>query len=100
MCDIASLTLPELRTRLHACIAWRLDADTQEDRTRSGHELLCVLEELARRGALGHGGDAGDPQSPAREVPAPWSDPAARGVLVLTAGTADEAPVRVRSAAD
>jgi hypothetical protein len=101
MCDNASLTLPELRTRLQACIAWRLDADTQDDRTRSGHELLCVLEELARRGGLDHrGGGTGEDHLAVREVPTPRSDVATRGVLVLPAVAVDDAPARVRSAGD
>jgi hypothetical protein len=100
MCDIASLHLSELRARLRSCIAWRLDSDTPDERTRSGDELLHVLEELARRGALDHRRSAGDPRPAAVDVPMPRSGSTALSVLVLPSGTTAQAPSRVHSAAD
>ncbi len=99
MCDIASLTLPQLRARLHDCIERRLDSVTPQDRARSGDELLGVLEELARRDARGA---APRPRPLVHDVPAPRSTTTLLAQLELRPSAHADlpAPAHSRSAAD
>jgi hypothetical protein len=107
MCDFTSLALPELRARMHDCMARRLDAETVEDRSRSGDELLRVLDELSRRGCLHRGASARDAMPAVDDVPSPRAGTAHAGAaglleLVLDAPGSGSVPTpaRLRSATD
>ena len=50
MCDVASLSLDELRSLLSACMTRRIESADANERDRAGDDLIRVIGELDRRG--------------------------------------------------